>query len=60
MTYRDDDASLSAMAMSFLIIIFLVSCEMLMPLDALNFTNATVIQDFDRKCTLMEQGQQFF
>ena len=56
----DDDASLSAIAMSFQILIVLVSCEMFMSLDALSFTNAAVIQDFERECTLMEQGQQFF
>ena len=46
--------------MSFLILIVLVSKEMFMPLADFNFTNAAVIQDFERECTLMEQGQQFF
>ena len=46
--------------MSFLILIVLVFSEMIMPLAALNFTNAAVIQDFERECTLMEQGQHFF
>ena len=46
--------------MSFLILIVLVFGEMIMPLADVNFTNAAVIQDFERQCTLMEQGRQFF
>ena len=60
MAYRDADASLSAMAMSFLILIVLISSEMIMPLAAINFTNTEVIRDFERECTLIEQRQQFF
>ena len=60
MAYRDADASLSAMAMSFLILIVLISSEMIMPLAAINFTNTDVIGDFERECTLIEQRQQFF
>ena len=58
--YQDNVASLSAIAMSFLILIVLVSCEMLMPLASINFANAAVIQEFERNCTVIEQEKQFF
>ena len=31
-----------------------------MPLATLNFTNTEVMQNFERECTQMEQGHQFF
>ena len=45
--------------MSFLILIVLISSEMIMPLAAINFTN-TEMRDFERECSQMEQGHQFF
>ena len=44
--------------MSFFILLILFSSEMFVP--ALNITNTDEIRDFERECTLMEQGQQFF
>ena len=52
--------ALSAMAMSFLILIVLVSSKMMIPLDCVNFTNAAVIQEFERECTGIEQERRFF
>ena len=46
--------------MSFLILFILFSSEMFIPLAALNIKNTEAIRDFERECTLMEQGQQFF
>ena len=46
--------------MSFLILIVFVSSEMLLPLASINFTDAAVIQEFERECAGIEQERQFF
>ena len=45
---QDDDASLTAMAISFLILVVLISSEMMIPLATINFTDAVVIQELER------------